>query len=76
MASELAASAQTGELILFHHEPSYTDEIVAAQETAAKNIFPNSRAAYEGLEIKLALTPSLLPLGEGKRMDVKYVENG
>ena len=56
MACEVAASAQTDELILFHHEPAYTDAMVAAQEAAAKKIFPNSRAVYEGLEINL--TPS------------------
>lgn len=76
MACEVAASAQTGELILFHHEPAYTDAMVAAQESFAKNLFHASRAAYEGLEITITLTPSPLPLGEGKRMDVKYVDNG
>ena len=76
MACEIAASAHAGELILFHHEPAYTDAMVAAQESVAKNLFHASRAAYEGLEIKLTLTPSPLPLGEGKRMDVKYVDNG
>ena len=76
MACEVAASAQAGELILFHHEPAYTDELVAAQEAAAKKLFPDSRAAYEGLEITLVLTLTPLPMGEGKRMDVKYVDNG
>ena len=76
MACEVAASAETGELVLFHHDPAYTDAMVAAQESVAQKIFPNSRAAYEGLEIKLTLTPSPLLLGEEKRMDVKYVDNG
>ena len=76
MACEVAASAQTGELVLFHHDPAYTDAMVAAQESVAKNLFRDSRAAYEGLEITLTRTPSPLPLGEGKRMDVKYVDNG
>jgi len=53
MASEVAASAETGELILFHHDPAYTDDLVAAQEAAAQKLFPDSRAAYEGYEIKL-----------------------
>jgi hypothetical protein len=55
MAAEVAAAAETGELILFHHDPAYTDDWVAAQETAAQKLFPDSRAAYEGLEIKLRL---------------------
>ncbi len=37
MAAEVAASAETGELVLFHHDPAYPDDWVAAQETAAKN---------------------------------------
>jgi phosphoribosyl 1,2-cyclic phosphodiesterase len=57
MASEVAASAETGELVLFHHDPAYTDDLVAAQEISAKKLFPDSRAAYEGLEIKLETDP-------------------
>lgn len=75
MACEVAAAAETGELILFHHDPAYTDDLVAAQESTAQKLFPDSRAAYEGFEIKL-IHP--LPLGEGRvraGMDVKYVEN-
>jgi phosphoribosyl 1,2-cyclic phosphodiesterase len=53
MACEVAAAAETGELVLFHHDPAYTDELVAAQESTAQKLFPDSRAAYEGLEIKL-----------------------
>jgi phosphoribosyl 1,2-cyclic phosphodiesterase len=53
MAAEVAAAAETGELILFHHDPAYTDDWVTAQETAAQKLFPDARAAYEGLEIKL-----------------------
>lgn len=76
MACEVAAAAETGELILFHHDPAYSDELVAAQESTAQKLFPDSRAAYEGFEIYLSLTPSPLPMEEGKRrMDVKYFEN-
>jgi phosphoribosyl 1,2-cyclic phosphodiesterase len=53
MASEVAASAETGELILFHHDPAYTDDMVAAQESTAQKLFPDSHAAYEGMEIRL-----------------------
>ena len=68
MAAEVAASAETGELVLFHHDPAYTDDWVAAQEAAAKNLFPDSRAAFEGMEIALSQR-------ERDRMDVKYVKN-
>jgi len=53
MAGQVAASAETGQLILFHHDPAYADDLVTAQEAAAKNVFPDSLAAYEGLEIDL-----------------------
>ncbi|MBM3123505.1 MAG: MBL fold metallo-hydrolase [Chloroflexi bacterium] len=56
MAGELAAAAEVGELILFHHDPAYADEQVSVQEDAAKEIFPEVRAGFEGLEL------SLLPL--------------
>jgi phosphoribosyl 1,2-cyclic phosphodiesterase len=57
MAAEVAASAETGQLILFHHDPSYGDDWVAAQETSAKHIFPDSHAAFEGMEISLTTAP-------------------
>ena len=72
MAAEVAASAESGQLILFHHDPAYSDEFVAAQEANAKNIFPDSRAAFEGMEI--TLTP--VPMREMGIKDVKYVKNG
>jgi phosphoribosyl 1,2-cyclic phosphodiesterase len=61
MACEVAASAEAGELILFHHEPAYTDAMVAAQEATAKKIFKNSRAGFEGLEINLKADPKGFP---------------
>ncbi len=85
MAAEVAASAESGQLILFHHDPAYADEFVAAQEANAKTIFPDSRAAFEGLEISLNPSPAfgspkrVLREGAGVRereRDVKYVKNG
>ena len=32
MAGEVAVACGAGELILFHHDPAYSDELVAAQE--------------------------------------------
>jgi phosphoribosyl 1,2-cyclic phosphodiesterase len=76
MASEIAASAETGELVLFHHDPAYIDDLVAVQEETAQKLFPDSRAAYEGFEIKLNPAP-IFGRGAGVRagMEVKYVEN-
>lgn len=53
MAGQVAASAETGQLILFHHDPSYADDWVAAQERDAQKVFPDSCAAFEGLTIRL-----------------------
>jgi phosphoribosyl 1,2-cyclic phosphodiesterase len=53
MAAEVAAAAEVDGLILFHHDPAYTDDWVALQEAAAQTLFSASRAAHEGLEIKL-----------------------
>jgi phosphoribosyl 1,2-cyclic phosphodiesterase len=76
MACEVAAAAETGELVLFHHDPAYSDDLVAAQESIAQKLFPDSRAAYEGFEIKLN-PPPVFGRGAGVRagMEVKYVEN-
>jgi ribonuclease BN (tRNA processing enzyme) len=64
MAGEVAAECNAGELLLFHHEPAYSDEQVAAQELCAKRFFTNSCAAHEGLEV--VLTPNT-------EREVKYV---
>ncbi len=53
MACEVAASALTGQLVLFHHDPAYTDNMLAGMEAKAKSLFAESVAAYEGLEIVL-----------------------
>jgi phosphoribosyl 1,2-cyclic phosphodiesterase len=57
MAAEVAAAAEVDGLVLFHHDPAYTDDMVAAQEAAAQTSFPASRAAHEGMEIKLKEDP-------------------
>ena len=77
MATEVAASARTGKLVLFHHDPAYTDAMVADMEMKAKSLFADSMAAYEGLEIVLQ-SPSPLPLShrEMGKEAVKYAQNG
>jgi len=78
MAAEVAASAQTGQLVLFHHDPSYTDDMVASMERKAKSLFADSVAAYEGLEIVLRdenMSVGLqTPAIHGR--DVQYAQNG
>ncbi len=41
------------ELVLFHHDPDSSDETVDRIQETARARFPNTRAAYEGMEIVL-----------------------
>jgi phosphoribosyl 1,2-cyclic phosphodiesterase len=79
MACEVAASSLTGQLVLFHHDPAYTDDMLAGMERTAKSLFADSVAAHEGLEITLQLQkPSPLPLSHREKGTeaVQYAQNG
>lgn len=68
MACEVAASASTGRLVLFHHDPAYTDAMLAGMERTAQAQFGEAQAAYEGLEIALQLQkPSPIPLSHREK---------
>jgi len=78
MACEVAAASEAGQLILFHHDPSYSDALVAAMEASAKARFNEVRAAYEGLEIRLTGASTALPASRVAPLsakDVKYADN-
>ena len=49
----LAREANVKQLVLFHHDPTHTDAIVAAMEKRAQAMFPACIAAREGLVIDL-----------------------
>jgi len=53
MACDVARMANARRLVLFHHEPLYDDERIADIERKAQDLFPETIAAYEGLEIVL-----------------------
>ncbi|MBN2503454.1 MAG: MBL fold metallo-hydrolase [Anaerolineales bacterium] len=53
IACEVARLAGVRQLALFHHEPGYNDEQVEKMAADARQHFPNTTAAYEGLEIDL-----------------------
>jgi phosphoribosyl 1,2-cyclic phosphodiesterase len=74
MACEVAASTSTGQLILFHHDPAYADEVLAGMERKAKSLFSDATMAYEGLEF--TLTPSPSPARRGEWKAVQYAQNG
>jgi phosphoribosyl 1,2-cyclic phosphodiesterase len=74
MACEVAYASEAGQLILFHHDPSYSDAMIAGMEATAKSRLAETRAAFEGLEIDL--TPSTSPMRRGVwKRDVKYANH-
>ncbi len=58
MACGVARAAEVRQLVLFHHEPQYRDEIIADIETKAQRLFVNTVSAYEGLTIPLVAAPA------------------
>lgn len=54
MAAETAVEAGVGQLILYHHDPSRSDSQIPRLEQLAKKIFPRTRAAREGMTVRLA----------------------
>lgn len=56
MATEAAKLSNAKKLVLFHLDPSYDDNTVKRMEEIAVKHFPNTIAAYEGLEIDLLET--------------------
>lgn len=53
VALETAIKANIKKLILFHYDPNYDDNMIDQLETRAKELFPNTIASYEGLELDL-----------------------
>lgn len=49
----LARDANVKQLVLFHHDPSHTDAVIADMERRAQAMFPRCVAAREGLVIDL-----------------------
>lgn len=79
MACEVAAAARVGQLVLFHHDPSYSDQVIAQMEAGAKEIFGRVQAAYEGLELAGnagSKITSQLQQEKARIRDVKYANHG
>ena len=79
MACEVAASASTGQLILFHHDPAYSDDMLAGMEHTAKSLFADSTTAYEGLEIVLRAEHKMAVQLQSPALngsDVQYAQHG
>jgi phosphoribosyl 1,2-cyclic phosphodiesterase len=78
MACEVALASKARHLILFHHDPAYSDAVVADIEASAKAHFHASQAAYEGLEIRLQPENKIsgkLQSPNRRTRDVKYANN-
>jgi len=54
-AAQVAARANVGCLALFHYDPDSSDEEMEAILVRAREVFPRTILAYEGLEIELPL---------------------
>jgi phosphoribosyl 1,2-cyclic phosphodiesterase len=54
--AELARSAGVGAYVLHHHDPSRTDAGVEAFEAKARELFPSSIAAREGMELEAGVS--------------------
>lgn len=50
---ELAIAAGVKQLVLHHHDPNQTDEMVEDKERRARELFPNTTAAREGTVLEL-----------------------
>jgi len=53
MAIAVARASNIKRLVLFHHEPLYDDETIAAMEANARKLFADTISAYEGLELHI-----------------------
>ena len=78
MACEVAYASEAGQLVLFHHDPSYSDAMVAGMEASAKAQISEAQAAYEGLEILIHSENSISDKFQSPNLhtrDVKYANN-
>jgi ribonuclease BN (tRNA processing enzyme) len=78
MACEVAAASEAGQLVLFHHDPSYSDAMIAGLEASAKAQFGEAQAAYEGLELVLQETRKIakkLQSSDPQVRDVQYANH-
>ena len=67
-AAHLARLAKVRSLLLFHHDPSHSDQKLAQMEAEARQIFPASYLASEGLILDLSQITAHSP-GHGSGHD-------
>jgi phosphoribosyl 1,2-cyclic phosphodiesterase len=52
-AARVAGAAQVKRLILFHHDPAHSDEVVSGIVEQTRSLFPSTEAAREGWTIEV-----------------------
>ncbi len=52
-ATELARAAEVKNLVLFHHEPTHSDEVLDSILIRARAVFPNTHSATETLVVEV-----------------------
>lgn len=52
-AAHLAKLANVRTLMLYHHDPTHSDQTLSQMESEAQQIFPDSRLAIEGVELEV-----------------------
>ena len=53
MAAEVGRQARVKQLVLFHHDPSQSDQEIDRKEREARTRYKHAIAAHEGLELKV-----------------------
>lgn len=59
-AINIVMESGTKELVLFHHDPDHTDEVIDNIVKTASDHYPKVRAAAEGLEITVEANPKAI----------------
>ncbi len=57
MAAEIARAAHVKQLVLFHHDPNYSDDTIARIQTQTRALFGKTIAAREGMAITFSSNP-------------------
>jgi len=63
----IAKQAGVKQLVLFHHDPDHSDNFIDSIVAETRKFFPNVMAAWEGMEIDLALDQQEKPLPQSDR---------
>lgn len=66
-AVTIAQQSQVKQLVLFHHDPDHNDGFVDSILGEARRFFPNTVAAWEGMEIDLARNEHAQPKQQSER---------